>query len=97
MWDVKCCINLDKWHQSSALKVENGLDRIGRFEELISLATLNYNHPNWVFPTIEDNFSLATKAMGHPLIPAAKRINNDYRKTYITMHKIANHRHFYFV
>jgi len=78
LWDVKCCINLDKWHNSSAQKVENGLDRIGRFEELISLATLNYNHPNWVFPTIEDNFSLATKAMGHPLIPAGKRVNNDY-------------------
>lgn len=78
LWDVKCCINLDQWHNSSAQKVENGLDRIGRFEELISLTTLNYNHPNWVFPTIEDNFSLATKAMGHPLIPAAKRINNDY-------------------
>ena len=78
LWDVKCCINLDKWHNSSAQKVENGLDRIGRFEELISLATLNYNHPNWVFPTIEDNFSLVTKAMGHPLIPVGKRVNNDY-------------------
>lgn len=78
LWDLKCCINLDKWHQSYAMKVENGLDRIGRFEELISLATLNYNHPTWVLPVIEDKFSLETRNMGHPLIPALKRVGNDY-------------------
>lgn len=78
LWDLSCCIKLDKWHKSASKKVENGLNSIGRFEELISLATLNYNHPNWIFPKIEDQFFLSTTALGHPLIKAQHRINNDF-------------------
>lgn len=78
LWDLSCCIKLDKWHQSASKKVENGLDRIGRFEELISLATLNYNHPNWTFPKIEDQFRLSATTMGHPLIKQQHRVANDY-------------------
>lgn len=78
LWDLSCCIKLDKWHQLASKKVENGLDRIGRFEELISLATLNYNHPYWSFPKIEDQFCLATLEMGHPLIKQQHRVANDF-------------------
>jgi len=78
LWDLRCCIQLDEWHQQAAVKVEGGLDRIGHFEELISVATLTYNHPKWTFPLLEDQFVLATTAIGHPLIPAIKRVDNDY-------------------
>jgi DNA mismatch repair ATPase MutS len=78
LWDLRCCIKIDQWHQSAALKVENGLDRIGFFEELISIATLTFNHPNWVFPTIVDEFSFQTTALGHPLIQQTKRVDNDF-------------------
>ncbi len=78
LWDLSCCIKLDQWHQHAAKKVENGLDRIGHFEELISIATLTYNHPSWTFPVIEDQFFFSTTAIGHPLIPAAKRVDNDF-------------------
>lgn len=78
LWDLSCCIKLDKWHQSASKKVENGLNSIGRFEELISLATLNYNHPNWIFPKIEGQFFLSTTELGHPLIKVQHRINNNF-------------------
>ncbi|RZK54493.1 MAG: DNA mismatch repair protein MutS, partial [Pedobacter sp.] len=79
LWDLRCCVKLDEWHKSSSIKVENGLDRIGYFEELISVATLAYNEPNWVFPQINDGFSLSATEMGHPLIPAKKRVNNNFK------------------
>jgi DNA mismatch repair ATPase MutS len=78
LWDLRCCIKIDQWHQTAALKVENGLDRIGSFEELISIATLTFNHPNWVFPTLADEFSFETTSLGHPLIQRAKRVDNDF-------------------
>lgn len=78
LWDLKCCLKLGKWHQESSSSVASGLSRIGDFEELISIATLSYNQPGWVFPEIVNDFTLQAEAMGHPLIPFAKRINNNF-------------------
>lgn len=78
LWDLKCCIRLDEWHKSSIENVENGLDRIGYFEDLISVATLTYNQPNWSFPTIEDEFSFSAVELGHPLIPVKKNVHNSF-------------------
>lgn len=78
LWDLSCCIQLAKWHQQYAAKVENGLDRIGRFEELISIATLTYNYPDWTFPILTEEFYLATSEMGHPLIQKQKRVTNTF-------------------
>ena len=78
LWDLKCCIKLGDWCRNAGSKVVQGLDRIGYFEELISFATLTYNHPDWNFPSIQDNFALQAETLGHPLIKADKRVDNDY-------------------
>lgn len=79
LWDLRCCIQIDEWHKASSVEVENGLNRIGYFEEVIAIATLNYNHQTWSFPTIKDQFSFSTIAIGHPLIQEQKRVDNDYK------------------
>lgn len=76
LWDLDCCVKLDQWNETA--EVENGLDRIGYFEELISLATLVHNEPEWSFPSIEDGFSLVASKLGHPLIRPQARVYNDY-------------------
>ncbi|SOD15483.1 MutS-related protein [Pedobacter xixiisoli] len=78
LWDLKCCIKLGDWSRNVSDKVAQGLDRIGYFEEVISFATLNYNHPDWVFPTINKDFALQADELGHPLIATQKRVNNTY-------------------
>lgn len=78
LWDLRCCVKLDRWYRESFTNVENGLDRIGHFEDLISFATLSYNHPSWVFPTISADFGLHAECLGHPLITEDKRVNNDF-------------------
>nr|WP_199157086.1 DNA mismatch repair protein MutS [Pedobacter sp. ASV2] len=78
MWDLRCCINLDRWHQNASEDVIAALNRIGDFEELISVATLTYNQPSWVFPVISDDFKLEGKAIGHPLIAEKLRVTNDF-------------------
>lgn len=81
LWDLKCCIKLGDWSANVGNEVAQGLDRIGYFEELISFATLSYNHPDWVFPTINDNFSLKAEELGHPLIATQKRVDNSFSFT----------------
>jgi hypothetical protein len=78
LWDLKCCIKLGDWSRNVSDQVAQGLDRIGYFEELISFATLNYNHTNWVFPTINTDFALKADELGHPLIAVDKRVDNSY-------------------
>lgn len=78
LWDLRCCAKLDEWHQTSSVNVADGLERISYFEELISVATLSYNNPTWVFPIIANDFCIAADDLGHPLIPAQKRVSNNF-------------------
>jgi hypothetical protein len=78
LWDLKCSVNLADWHSKYANQVLEGLERICRFEELISFATLTYNQPDWNMPSIEDAFHLRTSELGHPLIPQGTRVLNDF-------------------
>ncbi|MGO4878182.1 DNA mismatch repair protein MutS [Pedobacter psychrotolerans] len=78
LWDLKCCIQLNQWYQSSSDDVISALNHLGDFEELISLATSAHNEPEWVFPEITDAFALSTIAVGHPLISPNIRITNSF-------------------
>ncbi|RZK66303.1 MAG: DNA mismatch repair protein MutS, partial [Pedobacter sp.] len=78
LWDLQCCISLDKWYQSSSKDVISALNHLGDFEEIISLATLAYNQPAWVFPSIDEGFQLSGTEIGHPLIAVERRVNNDF-------------------
>ncbi|TKC07213.1 MutS-related protein [Pedobacter frigoris] len=78
LWDLKCSINLSDWHDRSSVSLIQGLYRISQFEELISLATLTYNHPDWNFPEIDEGFQFRALEIGHPLIAEQERIVNDF-------------------
>jgi len=78
LWDLKCCISLSIWYKSSSKDVISALDHLGDFEELISLATTAYNQPDWTFPVLTDQFALTGTHIGHPLINAQLRVNNDF-------------------
>ncbi len=79
LWDIRCSIKLANWCTAAADKVGDGLDRIGYFEELISFATLQHNHRDWVFPTIADEFTLNAQDLGHPLIASQNNVLNNYQ------------------
>jgi DNA mismatch repair ATPase MutS len=78
LWDIQCCLKLQKWHSNSSDQLLKGLNRISQFEELMSIATLKHNHPDWNFPSLESSFHFETSEIGHPLIPQAKRVVNDF-------------------
>ena len=78
LWDLRCSIRLADWHGRSSDSLIKGLHRISQFEELISFATLTYNHPEWIFPVIREDFHLSTEGLGHPLIADSESITNDF-------------------
>ncbi len=80
LWDIRCTYRLWKWHRRHRKKLAAWLDVIAETDALISLGNLAYNHPEFVYPKIHDGgFTIQAEQLGHPLIPPAKRVDNDLR------------------
>ncbi len=78
-WDLRVVKRLNKWQEKSSGTVINSFKIIAEFEALMSLANLDYNHPEWVYPEISDEYYFEGNAMGHPLITVDVRVNNTFK------------------
>lgn len=77
--DIHFCLALEKWKHEHAEKIPDWFAAMAEFEVLASVANMYFNNPEWVFPVITDTFfEFRAEKMGHPLIPAIKRISNDF-------------------
>jgi len=76
-WDIQQAMALEKWKQRNQQNINHWFDAIGQFEALHSFAGLQFNHPQWCFPSFKaEHFFMQGENIGHPLINAAKRVNN---------------------
>jgi DNA mismatch repair ATPase MutS len=80
VWDILMCRKISLWFDQHADKTRDWFNVIGKLEALISLANLQNNHPEWVFPvfTTDNQFVFKGEQLGHPLIPAGERVCNDF-------------------
>lgn len=79
LWDLRQINSLNKWKNKNASDVAGWFNILANIEVLNTLATLTFNHPHWVFPTIIDkHFTLSAHEFGHPLINNKKRVNNSF-------------------
>jgi hypothetical protein len=77
-WDIQQAMALEKWKQRNRQNISSWFDAIGSFEALHSFAGLIFNHPGWSFPDFKEaHFYMTGEQIGHPLINAAKRVNNN--------------------
>jgi hypothetical protein len=82
LWDLQGAYRLERWNRQWAEKIPLWLEALGDVESLAALANCSFNHPAWIFPEIRlDGFALKGTALGHPLIPEAERVVNDYALT----------------
>jgi len=65
------------WKQQNAACISTWLQCIGETEAIYSLAGFRYNNAGYCFPTLNDNAVIQFTELGHPVIPAAKRVCND--------------------
>lgn len=78
-WDLRVIIRLQQWQQTCSPSLIKSLNLLSHFESLISLATLNYNHPDWTRPVIASDFCFEASEMAHPLIADDKKVGNNFR------------------
>lgn len=77
LWDVRQTNSLNKWKDKNALLVPGWFSALANIEIINTLATLSFNHPDWIFPMISNvHFTLIGEQIGHPLIDNKKRVNN---------------------
>ena len=77
LWDLQWVYRLEKWKSREKKRLLQWFEALAEFEALTSLATLSYNHPDWNYPTIHNSPIVHAMELGHPLIHASKRVDND--------------------
>lgn len=70
--------HVDRWRQAIAAQSRQGLTAWGELEALASLAQYRFEQPDTSFPeVVSAPLSYEAEQIGHPLIPATRRVAND--------------------
>ena len=79
LYDLHCLFGLEKWKAQYQTQLKPWLLDVAELDALISWSTWVYNHPNFNFPQLEksEQLFMQATALGHPLIPASERVDND--------------------
>ncbi len=80
LWDLHCLAALEKWKKAHGAELAVWLEALADTEAMNSLAGFAFAHPNYPLPQVawEENIRIEAAQLGHPLIPADARVNNDF-------------------
>lgn len=80
LWDLQLIFQLEKWRVVNKPHAGQWFMALGETEALATIANLHFNHPEWVFPTLDatQHGTLEATNLGHPLIPAARRVSSSF-------------------
>ncbi|MBA2301909.1 MAG: DNA mismatch repair protein MutS [Acidobacteria bacterium] len=79
LWDFHCLFALDTWRRGAGLRVRDWFQAAGELDALSCLAGIRRDNPDWCFPTVSLEHQYVATALGHPLLPPARRVTNDVR------------------
>ena len=79
LWTFHLLWLLERWQRSAGSYARTWLTALGEVEALTALATLDHDHPDWVFPEIIDEQEprVIGTNIGHPLLEPAVCVGND--------------------
>ena len=87
LWDFRQIYALQVWQRTQSKGLLEAMDMLSTVEAIGSIATLAYNHSDWVLPEITIEYPvLETTNVEHPLIPKNTSISNNYL---LNNHRIA--------
>lgn len=79
LWDLQQILALENWKLARTNTIKQWFTILGEMEALNSLGRFAFNHPQYAYPQLSDIPGVyAGESIGHPLIPADKRVNNDF-------------------
>lgn len=79
LWSLQWLWKLDQWRTEHREHLPIWLAALAETDALVSWATLRYNHPDWTDPEFTDEPLVMATGLGHPLLPPAGRITNDFQ------------------
>jgi len=78
LWDFHVLASLEGWQRTSGRRARRWLMALGEIEALAALGALRFENPGWCLPEVAAGEpELAARDLGHPLLPAARRVGND--------------------
>jgi hypothetical protein len=78
MYTANVALAAERWRRLHGAVVRAWVEVLGEFEAHLSLASYSCEHPDDSVPSFEDGAArLQGTSLGHPLIPAARRVRND--------------------
>lgn len=78
-WDLQQVLSLEKWKTANKEKIHHWFEAMQTTEALCSLAAIQFNHSDWTYPAFtEVAGTLKAERIGHPLIPAEKRVCSSF-------------------
>ncbi|HEV3073062.1 MAG TPA: DNA mismatch repair protein MutS [Thermoanaerobaculia bacterium] len=78
LWDFHVLASLEGWQRTAGRRARRWLMALGEIEALAALAALRFENPGWCLPEVAAGQpELTARDLGHPLLPAARRVGND--------------------
>ncbi len=79
LWEIANACKVEKWITNFKHTVKKWFEVVAYFDAQNSLGNFKFNHPDFVFPEISaSKNTIKSKNLGHPLLDATKRIDNDF-------------------
>jgi hypothetical protein len=80
LWTTNVALAIERWRVESGGDIGGWIEAVAELEALASLASFAFEHPGFAMPALEPSGPLFDAvALGHPLIPANRRVTNDIR------------------
>jgi DNA mismatch repair ATPase MutS len=80
LWTTNIAFAIERWRLESGVEIVAWIEAMGEIEALLSLSSFAFEHPSFAMPEVIDGDALFDgDAVGHPLIPGARRVANDVR------------------
>jgi len=78
MYSVQVAFSAERWRRLHGFAVRSWLTAVAEMEALLCLSAYSYEHPSDPFPEFAEGVAcFDSKALGHPLIPAATCVRNN--------------------
>jgi hypothetical protein len=78
LWSTHIAFAVERWRRESGQELVGWIAAVGTFEALSSLAGFAFENPAYTMPEIVEKGPLFdAQRLGHPLLPASRRVAND--------------------
>ncbi len=78
LWDFHVFFRLERWRRLNGARIRRWLTALASVDALSVLAAIKFDNPDWSTPGVSTEQDVFRgHALGHPLIPDARRVPND--------------------